>query len=194
MQAVKKAVLRLATLSILRNMTLVLVIHYFAHTFRIDLPPPMGSQPNGVFEEHRRLQVVLHTTMQVDWVEDLMDSAADASKEGRYDRFLSEGTMFFVVVVCGVLEVGVESGKAEREEEVEYTAAAHAGFFWWKLKGFFQSQSLRPVNLCLSKKPWLQVEDASLGFERAYLGHTDVNSWITGAEVPGDDGNESTIR
>lgn len=56
MQAVKKAVLRLATLSILRNMTLVLVIHYFAHTFRIDLPPPMGSQPNGVFEllsEHR---------------------------------------------------------------------------------------------------------------------------------------------
>ncbi|EDQ98145.1 uncharacterized protein LACBIDRAFT_336234 [Laccaria bicolor S238N-H82] len=110
--------------------------------------------------------------MQVDWVEDLMDSAADASKEGRYDRFLSEGTMFFVVVVCGVLEVGVESGKAEREEEVEYTAAAHAGFFWWELKGFFQSQSLRPGLSRLLASNMVKYEKSTRACQRSSV-HID---------------------
>ncbi|EDQ98649.1 uncharacterized protein LACBIDRAFT_335774 [Laccaria bicolor S238N-H82] len=117
---------------------------------------------------------------------------------------------------CGVLEVGVESGKGEREGEVEYTAESQSlcpdipsvvGGVSKKYESGDalsggrilshrapQTKTMQKSTCAFQSSPWLQVEDTSLGFERAYLGHTDVNSWITGAEVPGDDGNESMIQ
>lgn len=52
--------------------------------------------------------------------------------------------------------MGIENVESERKGEIEYMAEAHAGFFGSGLKGFSQSQSLRP-NLSRYWRPmWVK--------------------------------------